>query len=80
MATGTKIGIGVAVPVILILLAALAFLFLQNGKNRKLLKQKEMHEIDSKSNGQEQLILHEMDSEYVGELDGRANFELSNKD
>ena len=80
--TGSKIGIGVAVPVAAILLAVLVYLFLQNRKHKRNLKQARfnVNDTNSKDNVYGQPMLQDIDQGHVGEMDARENFELSNSD
>ncbi|CAF9917839.1 MAG: hypothetical protein HETSPECPRED_003603 [Heterodermia speciosa] len=80
--TGSKIGIGVAVPVAAILLAVLVYLFLQNRKHKRNLKQARfnVNDTNSKDNVYGQPMLQDIDQGYVREMDARENFELSNSD
>ena len=65
----------------MILLAALVFLFLQNRKHRKALKQSRMADgFDANYNAYGQTVLQSSDQGYHGELHGKEDFELSTAD
>ena len=58
------------------------YLFLQNRKHKKNLNraQNDANDMNSKTNLHGQPMLQDIDQGYVGELDARDNFELSNSD